>query len=97
MGNDSIKSSAQCSGHDTVARLQGYKAVGKQSRGWSGGSTKDRGPEDGCVGQLCREARDSCADRGAQGMAVRTEGSIGQLCRQRGPEAETTLLHADSL
>ena len=34
---------------------QGCKAAGEQSRGWSGGSTEDRGPEDGCVGRLCRQ------------------------------------------
>ena len=49
---------------------QGCKASEEQRRGWSGGSAEDRGPEDGCV---------------------------GWLCRQRGPEAETTLMHADLL
>ena len=45
-----------------VTQWQGCKAAGEQSRGWSGGSAKDRGPEDSCV------------DRGAQMMAVRAEG-----------------------
>ena len=45
-----------------VARLQ-------ESRGWSGGSAEDRGPEDGCIGWLCREA---------QRTAVRTEGPRGR-------------------
>ena len=66
------------------------KAVGEQSRGWSGGSAEDRGPEDGCAGLLCREA---------QRMAVWddfAERPRGRLYGQRGPEAETGLLHADS-
>ena len=68
MAVDSIKralSSALC-----MAQWQDCKAAGEQSRGWSGGSAEDRGLEDSCV---------------------------EQLCRQRGPEAETDLLRADSL
>ena len=53
--------------------------------GWLCGTAVQSGPEDGC------------ADRGAQRTAVQTEGPIGWLCRQRGPEAETSLLHADLL
>ena len=54
---------------------------------------------DGCVdrGALRTAVQDGCADRVALRMAVRTEGPSGQLCGQRGPEAETSLLHADSL
>ena len=42
---------------------QGCKAAGEQSRGWSGVSTEDRGPEDACAG------------REAQRMAVHTVGA----------------------
>ena len=35
--------------------------------------------------------------REAQRMAVQAERSRGWLCRERGPEAETSLLHAHSL
>ena len=43
---------------------------------------------------------DDCAGREAQRMAVWdgcAEKPRGQLCGQRGPEAETGLLHTDSL
>ena len=41
-------------------------SAGEQSRGWSGGSTKDRDPEDGCM------------DRGAQKTAVQTDRPRGR-------------------
>ena len=51
-----------------ATQWQGCKAAGEQSRGWSGGSAENRGPEDGCTGQLCREAQrmavqDGCAEK----------------------------------
>ena len=55
-----------------MTQWQGCKAAGEQSRGWSGGSTEDRGPEDSRAG---REAwrmavRDNCASREAQRQGV---------------------------
>ena len=50
-----------------VTWWHGCKPAGEQSRGWSGGSTEDRGPEDGCSGWLCKQRgpEDGCAGRKA--------------------------------
>ena len=56
----------------------------ERPRGQLYGTTVQRGPENGCVGRLCRKA-------------VQAERPRGWLCGQRGPEAETGLLHEDSL
>ena len=43
-----------------VTWWQGCKAAAEQSRGWSGGSTEDRGPEDGCVDRGTQRQRLAC-------------------------------------
>ena len=55
-----------------MTRWQGCKAAGEQRRGWSGGSAKDRGPEDGCVGQK------------AQRGAIMIIGPINMLSQLQG-------------
>ena len=74
-----------------TTRWQGCKAAGEQSRGWSGGSAEKTEAQKMAVRDDFREAGrtavgDDCAER-----------FRGRLCGQRGPEAETGLLPADSL
>ena len=78
-----------------VARLQEIKA-GTAVVAVPRTEAQRMGAWDTCAKARRMAVWHDCADTGAQRMAVRTEGPRGWLCRQMGPEAETSLLHADS-